>query len=68
MDSEKWVKTIREDFPILKTRRNGKAPIYLDNACTTLVPKTVIDSMNEYYYSYSGCGGARGRSRTGVRR
>jgi cysteine desulfurase/selenocysteine lyase len=61
MDSEKWVETIRGDFPALKNRRNGKPPIYFDNACTTLVPEPVIRAMNDYYTGFPGCGGARSR-------
>lgn len=61
MDTEKWAKAIREDFPALKTQRHGKPPIYFDNACTTLVPKQVIEASNEYYTGFPGCGGARSR-------
>lgn len=52
---------VREDFPSLNVRRNDKPPIYLDSACTTLVPRQVIDSMNEYYNGFPGCAGARSR-------
>ena len=38
----------REDFPILKNNI-----IYFDNGATTLKPKSVIDSMNDYYMNYS---------------
>lgn len=31
----------------------------MDNACTTLVPQPVIDSINEYYRDYPGCAGRR---------
>jgi len=51
----------REDFPALKRRRNGKPPIYFDNACTTLVPKQVIDAITKYYAEYPAC--EEGRSR-----
>jgi cysteine desulfurase/selenocysteine lyase len=61
LDTEKWVKAIREDFPALKNRRNGKPPVYFDNACTTLVPRQVIKAINEYYTGFPGCGGARSR-------
>ncbi len=61
MDTEKWVQKIREDFPALKKRRNDKPPIYFDNACTTLVPRQVIEAINEYYTGFPGCGGARSR-------
>jgi cysteine desulfurase/selenocysteine lyase len=59
--NDKWVELIRKDFPALKNIRNGKPPIYFDSACTTLVPRSVIDALNEYYNSFPGCGGARSR-------
>jgi cysteine desulfurase / selenocysteine lyase len=49
----------RADFPALTRTRNGKPPIYLDNACTTLTPQAVIDSITEYYSSFPACGGRR---------
>jgi cysteine desulfurase / selenocysteine lyase len=49
----------RDHFPSLKRLRNGKPPIYLDNACTTLAPRPVIDSLARYYTDFSGCGGRR---------
>ena len=61
MDADSRVNKIREDFPSLQTRRNGKSPIYFDNACTTLVPRQVIDAINEYYNGFPGCAGARSR-------
>ena len=61
MNGEKSLELIREDFPALKRRRNGKPPIYFDNSCTTLVPQQVIDAMNEYYMGFPACGGSRGR-------
>jgi len=41
--------------------RNGSPPVYLDSACTTLVPRQVIDMINEYYTGFPGCAGARSR-------
>lgn len=55
------VDSIREDFPALKNQRNGKPPIYFDNACTTLVPKKVIETITQYYTEFPACGGARSR-------
>ena len=55
------LESIREDFPALKMRRNGGPPVYLDNACTTLVPRQVIEAIAEYYTEYPGCGGGRSR-------
>ncbi len=51
----------RKDFPSLGNRRNENPPIYLDNACSTLVPTQVIASINEYYNNYPSCGGGRSR-------
>jgi cysteine desulfurase/selenocysteine lyase len=53
MDVEK----IREDFPILQKKVNGKPFIYFDSACTTLKPKSVVDSIVAYYTEYTGCAG-----------
>lgn len=55
------IEAYREDFPSLKVKRDGKPPVYLDNACTTLVPQPVIDAMNDYYRGFPGCGGGRSR-------
>jgi cysteine desulfurase/selenocysteine lyase len=59
MTGEKSIEICRDDFPALERRRNGKAPVYLDNACTTLVPRPVIAAMDEYYTGYPSCGGRR---------
>ncbi|MCX6771226.1 MAG: aminotransferase class V-fold PLP-dependent enzyme [Candidatus Micrarchaeota archaeon] len=40
---------IREDFPILSRRLNGKQVAYLDNAATTQKPSAVLDAMRNYY-------------------
>lgn len=61
MDNGFSVEAVREDFPALKNRRYGKPPVYLDNACTTLVPEPVIKAMTEYYTAYPACGGGRSR-------
>lgn len=39
---------IRADFPQLSTKVNDKPLVYLDNAATTLKPKSVIDSMTKH--------------------
>ena len=59
--AEEILESAREDFPALKRLRNGKAPIYFDNACTTLVPNQVVEKIIEYYTQYPGCGEKRGR-------
>ncbi len=55
------IKKIREDFPALERERNGRRPIYFDNACVTLKPRQVIMAMDEYYENFPACGG-KGRS------
>jgi cysteine desulfurase/selenocysteine lyase len=49
----------RDDFPSLERLRNSKPPVYMDSACTTLVPKQVIDAVSRYYSDYPACGGRR---------
>jgi cysteine desulfurase / selenocysteine lyase len=48
---------LRRAFPALRPRAGHPAPIYLDSACMSLVPKVVLDAMLEYYREYPGCGG-----------
>ena len=43
------IASIREDFPILNSKVNGKQLIYFDNAAPTQTPKVVIDSIVSYY-------------------
>src|SRR5262245_1938693 len=45
------VRKVREDFPILKQRVNGKPLVYLDNAASTQKPQIVIDTLHRYYES-----------------
>ncbi len=59
LDSKDPAAECRDDFPPLARRRNGKPPVYLDNACTTLVPRIVIAAMDEYYTDFPACGGRR---------
>ncbi len=40
---------VRDDFPILKTKVNGKPLVWLDNAATTQKPQCVIDAVSRYY-------------------
>ena len=59
MSNQGFFDKIRSDFPVLERRRNGKPPVYLDSACTTLVPYQVIKVLNKYYTDYPACGGMR---------
>jgi cysteine desulfurase family protein (TIGR01976 family) len=45
------VKSLREQFPALKCRRDGKLPIFLDGPGGTQVPQGVIDAMVNYLTS-----------------
>ena len=47
------VNKVREDFPILSRKVNGKKIIYFDNAATSQTPIQVIDVISEYYKKYN---------------
>jgi Selenocysteine lyase len=47
------VEKIRNDFPILKRKINGKRLVYLDNAATTQKPIQVIDAIVKYYKNFN---------------
>ena len=47
------VEKIREDFPILSQKVNGRNLVYLDNSATSQKPKQVINSITEYYSTYN---------------
>jgi len=47
------VSRIRQDFPALRNQNL----VYLDSACQTLRPQSVIDAVVEYYSDYPACGG-----------
>ena len=44
---------LRADFPILSRKVNGKTLVYLDNAATTQKPRSVIQSLVDYYENYN---------------
>ncbi|MBI2040762.1 MAG: cysteine desulfurase [DPANN group archaeon] len=44
---------IRQDFPILKQKINGKRLVYLDSAATSQKPKVMIDALKSYYEKYN---------------
>ncbi|MFS4482558.1 aminotransferase class V-fold PLP-dependent enzyme [Hyunsoonleella sp. 2307UL5-6] len=47
------VETIRQDFPILSRKVNGKPLVYFDNAATSQTPQQVIDVIVDYYSNYN---------------
>ncbi|MHA2065707.1 MAG: aminotransferase class V-fold PLP-dependent enzyme, partial [Candidatus Thorarchaeota archaeon] len=48
---------LRDDFPVLNRKINGRSIVYLDSACMALKPTQVMNAMNEYYEQYPACGG-----------
>jgi cysteine desulfurase/selenocysteine lyase len=61
MNHQRSLENCRQDFPSLNRLRGGRPAVYLDNACTTLVPQPVIAAIEEYYMEYPSCGGQRSR-------
>ena len=48
------VKKIRKDFPMLDNKiMQGHPLVYFDSAATSLKPRQVIESMNDYYFNYN---------------
>lgn len=47
------VEKLREEFPILHQKVNGRDLVYFDNAATTQKPKAVIQSLVDYYQGYN---------------
>lgn len=43
---------IRADFPILNRLINNKPIIYLDSTASSLKPKIVVDTLDNYYYRF----------------
>src|SRR6185312_15313735 len=43
------VERLRQDFPILSRRVNGKPLVYLDNAATSQKPRPVIEAVSRFY-------------------
>jgi len=44
---------IRNDFPILSRKINGHELVYLDNAATTHKPRSVINSLVDFYENHN---------------
>ncbi len=43
------IQKIRDDFPILSQKVNGKPLVYFDNGATSQKPQVVIDAISKYY-------------------
>ena len=50
------VRKLRADFPLLADEES-MGLIYLDSACQTLRPRSVLEAVAEYYGSYPACAG-----------
>ena len=48
------VRSVREDFPMLKKMMNGRHLIYLDTAATSQKPQSVIDAIHTFYSAEYG--------------
>src|SRR5260370_37715046 len=44
---------IRQDFPILARQVHGKPLVYLDSTASSQKPRSVIETMTEYYQMYN---------------
>ena len=49
----KDARSIKEDFPVLAKEVYGKRLVYLDNAATSQKPRSVIQSLVDYYEGYN---------------
>ncbi|HEY3430824.1 MAG TPA: cysteine desulfurase [Cyclobacteriaceae bacterium] len=47
------VEKIREQFPVLHQKVNGRDLVYFDNAATSQKPTVVIDALVDYYKNYN---------------
>ena len=43
---------LREQFPILERKIEGKPLVYLDNAATSQTPRCVVETINDMYYNH----------------
>ena len=47
------IQSLRNDFPTLQQRVNGKPLVYLDNGATTQKPQVVLDAILDFYKNYN---------------
>ncbi len=50
---------LREKFPALREKVDGKEMVYLDSACTALKSRAVAERTADFYLRWGGCGGKR---------
>ena len=48
---------LRKDFPVLADASDDRPLVYLDSACQTLRPVSVVNAVREYYESCPACAG-----------
>jgi cysteine desulfurase/selenocysteine lyase len=53
MISNKDIKKVRKQFPILNHKVNGNTLTYLDSAATSQKPQAVLDGIMDFYKSYN---------------
>ncbi|MHA2374485.1 MAG: aminotransferase class V-fold PLP-dependent enzyme [Candidatus Thorarchaeota archaeon] len=51
------VERIRRDFPLFEREIKGKPILYMDSACMSLKPQSVIDALLDYYQNHPACAG-----------
>ncbi len=47
------VNAVRRDFPMLERRVGEHSLVYLDNAATSLKPRSVVEALDRYYREYT---------------
>lgn len=52
-EPNKGIVDLKKDFPIFKTKMNGKPLIYLDSAATSQKPIRVINAITDFYKQYN---------------
>jgi cysteine desulfurase/selenocysteine lyase len=50
---KKEISEIRQDFPILQRKINGKPLVYFDNAATSQKPESVINEIKKYFEEFN---------------
>ena len=53
IESSLNIEKVRQLFPVLDQKINGKRLIYFDNAATTQKPQSVIDAISDYYAQFN---------------